>query len=284
MLPYKDGLNYSRIRSKMISIEILALIFCMLLFVIFIVSLKRLKIPRKVSIQGIDDSNAVEAYDRANRLPQFRLIRRSFVRKLKNYKVKGSITDVGCGPGYLLQTLAKELPDIKLVGVDVSKEMVERAETNFDTHRLGGIAEFKEGSSEHLPFNDQTQDFIVSTGALHHFADPTLSFNEIYRVLKPGGQMLMLDLRRDVPWFFFGFIRFVQNVALRIIGLNALRRLNEPTGSLLASYTEKEIREIMLRSDFSTWVVEVKLGWIYIWGRKTGTINTKKAIVTRRDN
>ena len=162
--------------------------------------------------------------------------------------------------------------------------MVERAETNFNSHGLGGRAEFKEGSSENLPFKDQTQDFIVSTGALHHFSDPTLAFNEIYRVLKPGGQMLMLDLRRDVPWFFFGFIRFVQNVALRIIGLNALRRLNEPTGSLLASYTKEEIREIMLRSDFSTWTIEGKLGWIYIWGRKTGTPNTRGARVTKMDN
>jgi ubiquinone/menaquinone biosynthesis C-methylase UbiE len=220
----------------------------------------------------------VEAYDRVSRLPQFRLIRLSFVKKLKNYIVKGSVTDIGCGPGYLLQTLAKELPDIKLVGVDVSKEMIERAKANFDSQKLGGRAEFKEGSSENLPFKDQTQDFIVSTGALHHFADPTVAFNEIYRVLKPGGQMLILDFRRDVQWFFFGFIRFVQNVALRIIGLNALRRINEPTGSLLASYTKEEIREIMLKSDFSTWTIEGKLAWIYIWGRKTGTLNTKKKL------
>jgi len=259
----------------MISIEIFVPILCVLLFVALVVSSKRLKIERKVSIEGIDDSNAIEAYDRANRLPQFRLIRRSFVKKLENYLVKGSITDVGCGPGYLLQTLAKELPEFKLVGVDISKEMVERAKTNFDSHGLGGRAEFKEGSSENLPFKDQTQDFIVSTGALHHFADPTLAFNEICRVLKPGGQTLMLDLRRDVPWFFFGFIRFVQNIALRIMGLNALRQINEPTGSLLASYTKEEIREIMLRSDFRTWIIEGKLGWIYIWGRKTGTLNAK---------
>ena len=261
----------------MISIEIFVLIFCVVLLMVLGVGSMRLKIPRKVSIQGIDDPNAVEAYDRASRLPQFRLIRRSFVKKLGNYLIKGSVTDVGCGPGYLLQTLAKELPNIKLVGVDVSKEMIERAKANFDSQGLGGRAEFKEGSSEHLPFKGQTQDFIVSTGALHHFADPELAFNEIYRVLKPGGQMLMLDFRRDVPWFFFGFIRFVQNVALRIMGLNALRRVNEPTGSLLASYAKEEIREIMLKSDFSTWMVEGKLGWIYIWGRKTGALNTRKS-------
>lgn len=258
-------------------LEIFVLIFCVVLFVLLAVGTMRLKIPRKVSIQGIDDPNAVENYDRVSRLPQFRLIRHNIVRKLENYIVKGSVTDVGCGAGYLLQTLAKEMPEIKLVGVDVSKKMIERAKANFDSQGLSGRAEFKEGSSEHLPFEDQTQDFIVSTGALHHFADPTSAFNEIYRVLKPGGQMLMLDFRRDAQWFFFGFIRFVQNVALRIMGLNALRRINEPTGSLLASYTKEEIREIMSKSDFSTWIIEGKPSWIYIWGRKTGTLNTRKS-------
>ena len=261
----------------MISFGIFVLICCLVLSLLLVVGSMRLKIPRRVSIQGIDDPNAVETYDRVSRLPQFRLIRRSFVKKLENYTVRGSITDVGCGPGYLLQTLARELPEIKLVGVDLSKEMIERAKANFNSQGLGGRAEFKEGSSEHLPFEDQTQDFIVSTGALHHFADPTSAFNEIYRVLKPGGQMLMLDFRRDAQWFFFGLIRFVQNVALRIMGLNALSRINEPTGSLLASYTKEEIREIMSKSDFSTWIIEGKLSWIYIWGRKTGKLNTRKS-------
>jgi ubiquinone/menaquinone biosynthesis C-methylase UbiE len=231
------------------------------------VGLMRLKISRKISVQGIEDPNAVEAYDRVSRLPQFKLIRRRFVKKLKKYMVKGTVTDIGCGPGYLLQRIAKEFPECILIGVDVSKEMIERAKTNFDLLGFGGRAEFKEGSSEHLPFEDQTQDFVVSTWALHHFADPKLAFNEIHRVLKPGGQMLILDLRRDARRIFFWFMWFAQNVALRIISLDALRRINEPIGSLLASYTSHEIREIMLKTDFSDWKIEGKLGWIYVWGK-----------------
>ena len=236
-------------------------------FVVLVFGSMRSKIPRKVSIQGIDDPNAVEAYDRVSRLPQFKLIRRRFAKKLKKYMTKGTITDVGCGPGYLLQIIAEEFPESRLIGVDISREMIERAKANFDSLGLGGRAEFKKGSFERLPFEDQTQDSVVSTLALHHFPDPKLAFNEIHRVLKPGGQMLVLDLRRDARRMFFWFMWFAQNVALRIIGLDALRRINEPMGSLLASYTSHEIRETMLKTDFSDWKIEGKLGWIYVWGK-----------------
>jgi len=219
-------------------------------------------------LQGIEDPKAAEAYDRISRLPQFGLIRRSFVKKLKRYVVEGSITDVGCGPGYLLQLLSKEMPRHKLVGVDISEEMVERAKTNFSSIGLGGRVEFKQGSADKLPFDDGTQDFIVSTLSLHHWADPESAFNEIYRVLKPSGQMLILDSRRDARRLVLWIMWFAQNVALRVIGADVLRKVNEPTGSLLASYTDQEIRDIMSKTRFKEYEIEGKLGWIYIWGKK----------------
>ena len=255
------------------SVELVVFALSAVLLLIIIAGSFRLKVPRKASLQGIEDQKAAEAYDRISRLPQFGLIRRSFVKKLKRYVVEGSITDVGCGPGYLLQLLSKEMPGHKLVGVDISKEMVERAKTNFNSIGLSGKCEFKQGSVEHLPFDEGTQDFIVSTLSLHHWANPQSAFNEIYRVLKPSGQMLILDLRRDARRLLQWFIWFVQNVALRVIalrviGANVLRKLNEPTGSLLASYTDQEIRDIMSKTRFKEYNIEGKLGWIYIWGKK----------------
>ncbi|MCW3997101.1 MAG: class I SAM-dependent methyltransferase [Candidatus Bathyarchaeota archaeon] len=252
----------------MISFEIFVSFFCGILFVILAVGSIKLKIPRKVSIKGIGDPRVVEEYDRISRLPQFKLIRQNIVKKLKKYNIKKVITDIGCGPGYLLQNIAKELPDIKLIGVDISKEMIQRAKNNLNTIGLSGRAEFKVGSVEHLPFEDLTQDFIISTGALHHFANPNLALDEIYRVLKPDGQMLIFDLRRDVRRIFFWLLWFAQNIAFRIMGLNALRRINEPTGSMLASYTIEEIQEIMSKTNFRDWTIEGKTGWIYIWARK----------------
>jgi ubiquinone/menaquinone biosynthesis C-methylase UbiE len=149
--------------------------------------------------------------------------------------------------------------------------MIERARANFNLIGYEGRIEFKQGSASDLPFDDSTQDFVVSTGSLHHWADPQSAFNEIYRVLRPGGQMLILDLRRDARRWLLWLLWFAQNIALRIIGAGALRKINEPIGSLLASYTNQEIEEMMLKTPFDDFKIEGKLGWIYIWGKKKDT-------------
>ncbi len=252
----------------MISLETIAAILFMTLFLLLLIGSIRLKIPRRASLQGIEDPKAANEYDRMSRTPQFRLIRRDFAKKLKKYVIDGTIVDVGCGPGYLLQLMAKEYPKIKLIGLDLSKEMIERAKANFKLLGLHERVEFGRGSVDHLPFEEGTQDFVVSTFSLHHWANLVASFNEIYRVLKPGGQMLLLDLRRDSRQLFLWLLRFAQNIFFRMIGLSALRRINEPIGSLLASYTVSEIKDLISKTAFSNWKVDPKLGWIYLYATK----------------
>jgi ubiquinone/menaquinone biosynthesis C-methylase UbiE len=249
-------------------IEVLVIVLCSIALIILVSGLFRLNIPRRINLEGIEDPKAAEAYDRVSRMPQFKLIRRSFVKKLRKYSTKETITDIGCGPGYLLQTISKEFPENKLVGVDISKEMVEKAKANLASMGYSERIEFRQGAADCLPFDDDTQDFIVSTFSLHHWADPEASFKEIYRVLKPGGQILIFDFRRDSRRLLFYLMWFAQNVALRIIGLTAIRRINEPIGSLLASYSKKEIGELIKNTPFKDYEVEGKLGWIYLYGKK----------------
>ena len=253
-------------------IEIAVSFFLLLLVLIILVSgMFRLKTPRTASLEGIEDPKAAEAYDRISRTPPFKLIRRGFVKKLKSYDVKGTIVDIGCGPGYLLQAVAKELSENFLVGVDVSREMVEKAKANFESMGYGERVGFKQGSADHLPFEDGTQDFIISSLSLHHWGEPQAAFKEIYRVLKPGGQILIYDLRRDARRLFFYFVWFAQNIALRFMDAATIRKMNEPMGSLLASYTKQEAEEMMKRTLFKEYKVEGKLGWMYIYGKKRET-------------
>jgi ubiquinone/menaquinone biosynthesis C-methylase UbiE len=249
-------------------IEIVPIILFGFLLLIIVSVWFRLNIPRKTTLEGIEDPETAKAYDRISRMPQFKLIRRGFVKELKKYNPKATVTDIGCGPGYLLQTITKELPKNALIGVDISEEMLERAKVNFKSLNPAKEAEFKQGSADHLPFGDNTQDFIISTLSLHHWNEPQAAFNEIHRVLKPGGQMLIYDFRRDARRLFFYFMWFATNIALRIIGAKAITKINEPMGSLLASYTKKEIDVVIKNVSFSVYSVEGKFAWMYIYAKK----------------
>ena len=144
------------------------LIALSLLVIMLAYGLTRLNIPRKVGFEGIEDPNMAEAYDRIDRMPQFKMIRRAFVGELKRLDHKGTIADIGCGPGCLLEVIWRAFPNEQLVGVDISQEMVEKARTNLAFKGMGGRVEFRQGEATKLYFESSSQDFPVSTLSLHH--------------------------------------------------------------------------------------------------------------------
>ncbi len=78
----------------MISLETMAAILFIALFLLLLIGSIRVKIPRQASLQGIEDPKAANEYDRMSRTPQFKLIRSDFARKLKKYIIDGRIIDV----------------------------------------------------------------------------------------------------------------------------------------------------------------------------------------------
>jgi len=65
-----------------------------------------------------------------------------------------------------------------------------------------GVADrvvFRLGNAAQMPFSAESFDCVVSSGSLHHWKEPIRIFNEVYRVLKNGGEALIGDLRRDAP-------------------------------------------------------------------------------------
>ena len=104
--------------------------------------------------------------------------------------------DVGTGPGRLLLDLASRRPDLRLVGIDPSADMVRRAQDHVRGAGFADRVEMRQASAEELPFDADRFTAVVSTLSGHHWADPVAAVAEQVRVLRPGGELWMVDMRR----------------------------------------------------------------------------------------
>jgi ubiquinone/menaquinone biosynthesis C-methylase UbiE len=103
---------------------------------------------------------------------------------------KGTILDLGSGPGYLSIEIARRSPGLQVYGIDLSRQMVKIARR----HAKGvDNARFVFGNAAKLPFKDNSIDLVISTGASHHWKAPRLVFDECYRVLKTGKEAWIYD-------------------------------------------------------------------------------------------
>lgn len=108
---------------------------------------------------------------------------------------KGLILDIGTGPGFLPLAIARKKTDLRIIGIDISKKMIEIA--NAYKKGLANV-EFKVMDANHLEFEDHTFDMIVSTGSLHHWKTPLRVLNEVYRCLRYGGKAWIYDGYADI--------------------------------------------------------------------------------------
>jgi len=120
---------------------------------------------------------------------------RSFVSKHNASKV----LEVGCGTGRWLRLL-NEL-GCEYAGFDYSAGMLAIAREQLD-------GDIREGSAESLPWGDASFDCVQIVNAFHHFPEKEASLREAYRVLKPGGAILLIGLdphEESGSWFIYDY-------------------------------------------------------------------------------
>ena len=131
-----------------------------------------------------------------------------------------TIVDLGAGEGMISQLLAERAK--KVICVDSSKSMVR---LGTDLAKRKGLAnlEYKLGDIEKVPLAAKSVDLALMSQSLHHAQKPEVALAEAFRVLKPGGQLIVIDLKKhqfEKARELYGdhWLGFGQNELYRMIG------------------------------------------------------------------
>lgn len=103
------------------------------------------------------------------------------------------ILDVGCGGGKTINRLAKMVPNGKVYGIDCSAEMVKFSKKINKTLITQKCVEIIEGSVEKIRFRDNSFDLVTAFETYYFWNNMCLALEEIKRVLKPGGKLLLVN-------------------------------------------------------------------------------------------
>lgn len=139
--------------------------------------------------------------------------------------------DVGCGTGPVIELLSKKYPEKHFVGLDITPAMIEVAQSK----RLPN-AEFIVGDAENLPFGDGGFDAVLCANSFHHYPNPGAFLREAYRVLRPGGKLILRDYTSNdiAVWLMNTFelplARLAGHGDVRILKMGEFRELVEAAG------------------------------------------------------
>jgi SAM-dependent methyltransferase len=155
------------------------------------------------------------------------------------------VLDVGCGNGYVLYQYARHGAEV--TGVDLTQTAIELSRKRF---ALGGLSgQFREVDGNNLPFPGDHFDIVCSMGVLHHISNPQPMVNEMFRVLKPGGRLIVMLYHRH-SWKNLVLLRLRRLLDPRYRGKTQQEALNMNDGEacpLALVYSHEEATALFSR-------------------------------------
>ena len=184
-----------------------------------------------------------------------------FQNILKNIpEIKGDILDIGCAYGGLFKKFNIFNRNLHLVGVDISKTMLGLAREYVKTRN----ADFLFMSSDKLKFESCSFDLVLCKDTFHHFEKPIKFFKEAFRVLKKGGYLYVVDLRRNS-------FQDVVYQTLQLATNSSLTNAFQYVDSMKAAYTLAEIKKLLQKAgikNYKIWNPKIGKNFLRSYGLK----------------
>ncbi len=138
----------------------------------------------------------------------------------------GKVLDAGCGFAAMPIEIVKMIPDAQITGIDLGEPLLDIGNRLVDEAGLSDRITLQKGDVQKMSFPDDNFDVVINTFLLHIVEEPVKMLNEIERVAKPGGIILITDLRRGFLANFVKKFRMSHTMeeALEVISQSDLRK------------------------------------------------------------
>lgn len=166
-------------------------------------------------------SSIANKYDRMNTLLTFNIDRLWRKKAIELCQIKKSykVIDLCCGTGEMIKEIYRTAgDDISVIGLDCNNEMLKIAYQKLNTKTKEKSFVLIKGDISYLPFADFEFDIVTIAFGIRNIPDYTNALNEMYRVLKPGGTLICLELSKPSIPVFKSIYNLYFNHVLPLIG------------------------------------------------------------------
>lgn len=212
--------------------------------------------------KGMGMEGAVARWYARNTLRDLDEFKKLAVRLSEELPAGGRILEVAPGPGYLAVELAKQ-SRYQVSGLDISKSFVEMARRNAEQAKVA--VDFRQGNASAMPYEADCFDLVVCRAAFKNFSEPVKAISEMWRVLKPGGRALIIDLRRDVSMREIN--QYVDNLGVGLVSA-WMMKLTFRFMLIKRAYTKEQVRQFVASSPFLCYEMEEHPVALDLWLHK----------------
>lgn len=164
--------------------------------------------------------NIAPAYDFMNRAMSFgidKLWRKKAVSIIKRHGGKNML-DVATGTGDLAINMGKSMPDARITGIDLSEKMIGCGLAKIRSAKLDDRIQLMQADCLDLPFDDDSFDVITVAYGVRNFEKLQQGYNEMARVMKPGGMLVVIELSTPTSRLVLPFYKLYTRHIIPMVG------------------------------------------------------------------